>query len=113
MPLYEYQCRACDQVYEVRHEWKAPAPPCPECGSADVKKVLHAAALVFKGSGWHVNDYGKHGANGGGKSRSNGSAPESKSSDSSASTASSSSSTESSTPSSTSTTPAPAAAKKD
>jgi putative FmdB family regulatory protein len=62
MPLYELKCRDCDHDWDVRQEWKVPLPACPECGSDNVRKVLHAAALVFKGSGWHVNDYGKNGA---------------------------------------------------
>ena len=62
MPLYELKCRDCDHNWDVRQEYKAPLPDCPACGSDSVRKVLHAAALVFKGSGWHVNDYGKNGA---------------------------------------------------
>lgn len=62
MPLYEFKCRACDHNWEARVEWKAPYPACPECESAEVKKVYHPVGLVFKGSGWHVNDYGKNGA---------------------------------------------------
>ena len=62
MPLYEFRCRECDHNWETRLEWKAPLPACPDCGTAEVRKVYHPAALVFKGSGWHVNDYGKNGA---------------------------------------------------
>lgn len=61
MPLYEYKCRQCEHNWEVRQAYRAPAPDCPACGSTDVRKVFHPAALVFKGSGWHVNDYGKNG----------------------------------------------------
>ena len=106
MPLYEFKCRDCEEVFEVRQEWKAPFPPCPQCGSGEVKKVLHAAALVFKGSGWHVNDYAKSGArssNGNGKaaSESNGTSSSSSSSTSSAGSSSDSSSSATTTSSST------------
>jgi predicted nucleic acid-binding Zn ribbon protein len=36
----------------------------PGCGGA-VEKLVSAAALKFKGSGWYVNDYGKNGSSGG------------------------------------------------
>ena len=67
MPLYEFRCRDCDHGWETRMEWKAPLPDCPDCGSENVRKVFHAAALVFKGSGWHVNDYKSSSKNGGSK----------------------------------------------
>lgn len=77
MPLYEFKCSACDEVFDVRQDWKAPYPDCPACGGGDVKKVYHPAALVFKGSGWHVNDYGKSGPNGSSKNGSSKSSSES------------------------------------
>lgn len=69
MPLYEFKCRQCEHVFEVRQAWKDPLPECPEC-HGEVRKVLQAPALVFKGSGWHVNDYGKTGPNPSSKSSS-------------------------------------------
>ena len=95
MPLYEFKCRECDHTWEIRMPYKAPFPECPGCGSADVRKVYHTAALIFKGSGWHVTDYGSNGANGanGASSSSTPSSPSSSDTDTtSASTASSSSS---------------------
>jgi len=64
MPLYEFKCRECDHTFEMRQAWKDPFPACPEC-EGEVKKVFHPAALVFKGSGWHVNDYAKSGGSNG------------------------------------------------
>jgi len=65
MPLYELECRNCEHRWDVRIAWKAALPPCPECGSEQVRKVLHTPALVFKGSGWHVTDYASNGAGNG------------------------------------------------
>ncbi|MCC7491833.1 MAG: zinc ribbon domain-containing protein [Fimbriimonadaceae bacterium] len=102
MPLYEFKCRECEHTFEVRQEWKAPLPACAACGSAEVRKVYHAAALVFKGSGWHVNDYSKSGPNGGsakakdGESTSSPTPAASSESSASSSTASSSSASDSS-----------------
>lgn len=64
MPLYEFKCRECDHTFEVRQGWKDPFPACPSC-DGEVRKVFHPAALVFKGSGWHVNDYAKSGGSNG------------------------------------------------
>lgn len=96
MPLYECKCRACDHNWEERREWKAPMPACPSCAADDVRKVFHAAAIVFKGSGWHVNDYSSTGRRGAGskpseaaESAAAASSDSSSSSDSSASSASS------------------------
>ena len=51
-----------------------PVAKCPECDNAS-ERIISSVPVVFKGSGWYVNDYGK------GKSPSN-STPESKPSDS-------------------------------
>ncbi len=41
MPIYEYRCQRCEKRFE---EYLAtsdkPAPPCPECGSQDVTRLL-------------------------------------------------------------------------
>ncbi len=110
MPLYEFRCRDCDHGWETRMEWKAPLPDCPDCGSENVRKVFHAAALVFKGSGWHVNDYKSSSRNGGSKpatSSEGGESSSSSSDSSSSSTSSESKDTGSSTAKADSTTSAP------
>ncbi len=97
MPLYEFKCRECEHTFELRQAWKDPFPTCPEC-HGEVKKIFHAAALVFKGSGWHINDYAKSGgANGSNGSKVAEAAEKAeKASETAASTSSSSGSSESS-----------------
>ncbi|HEX3462939.1 MAG TPA: FmdB family zinc ribbon protein [Candidatus Elarobacter sp.] len=57
MPLYDYQCRACSKVTEVRHGFKeAYDGTCPECGSDQLARVFNPAGIVFKGSGFYVTD---------------------------------------------------------
>jgi putative FmdB family regulatory protein len=57
MPLYDYRCRACSKVNEVRHGFReAYQGTCAECGSADLARVFNPAGIVFKGSGFYVND---------------------------------------------------------
>jgi putative FmdB family regulatory protein len=78
MPLYEYQCLSCGKRTEVLQRMDdAPLAACPQCGG-EVKKLLSAPAVQFKGSGWYVTDYaGKKGGGGSSSSKS-----ESKSEDS-------------------------------
>ncbi len=56
MPLYEYECEQCgtrfERIQSIRDE---PVRQCPECSGA-VHKVLHAAGIIFKGSGWYITD---------------------------------------------------------
>ena len=55
MPNYEYKCKTCEHRFEIWQPVGEAAPPCTECG-AEVKKVLHAPKLHFKGSGFYVTD---------------------------------------------------------
>ena len=57
MPLYEYQCNVCGERTEVIQ--KISDPPhshCPKCGG-EMKKLMSAPAIQFKGSGWYKTDY--------------------------------------------------------
>jgi len=66
MPLYEYKCAKCGDVFELIQKFSdEPLHEHPGCGGA-VEKLLSAAALQFKGSGWYVNDYGRNGSGGSG-----------------------------------------------
>lgn len=71
MPVYEYACTKCQHHFDIRHGAdEKPALSCPQCES-DVKKVFHAAGIIFKGSGWYVTDSASKGngnGNGGGNS---------------------------------------------
>ena len=56
MPTYEYRCLDCSHEYEKREGFDAPAlQSCPTCGGT-ARRVLHAAPIVFKGSGFYVTD---------------------------------------------------------
>ena len=61
MPLYEYQCQACERRFEVIQKFSdALLTVCEDCGG-DLKKLLSPPAIQFKGSGWYVTDYGGKG----------------------------------------------------
>ena len=62
MPLYEYQCDACGNRFEVIQKFSdPPAATCPKCGSGPVQKLLSSPAIQFKGSGWYITDYARAG----------------------------------------------------
>jgi len=56
VPLYEYECRECGKVTDIRHGFKETTnEACPACGSALVRR-FNPAGIVFKGSGFYVTD---------------------------------------------------------
>lgn len=62
MPTYEYACRDCGEHLEVVQSFKDDAlTDCPACDGR-LRKVFSAAPIVFKGSGWHIKDYGTSGS---------------------------------------------------
>ena len=61
MPMYEYACRQCGNRFEKKQSFAdAPIEICPSCGG-QVKRVIHAAGIVFKGSGFYTTDYRSEG----------------------------------------------------
>jgi putative FmdB family regulatory protein len=60
MPLYEYQCDACEHRFEKIQKFSDPlVDVCPKCGKGPVRKLLSSPAIQFKGSGFYINDYAK------------------------------------------------------
>ncbi len=58
MPLYEYECDACHERFEVIQKFSDPAPEaCARCGKGPVRRLLSTPAIQFKGSGWYITDY--------------------------------------------------------
>lgn len=63
MPLYEYKCDKCGNLFEVMQKFSdEPLKTHQSCGGA-VHRLLSAPALQFKGSGWYITDYAKSGTN--------------------------------------------------
>src|SRR6187200_881698 len=86
MPLYEYECEACQKRFEkIQKYTDAPPDVCPHCGKGPIKKLFSSPAIQFKGSGFYITDYAKKSTSeAGSKSSSEGSSSssESKSSES-------------------------------
>ena len=56
MPIYEYACNQCGHRFDVKQSWSDDAlTDCPEC-TGHIRRVLHPAGVIFKGSGWYITD---------------------------------------------------------
>ena len=68
MPIYEFVCLDCNTHFEHLQSFSTKGhPPCPNCASMHVSRMLGKPAIHFKGSGWYVTDSkgaGKQSANG-------------------------------------------------
>ena len=57
MPTYAYRCKNCEHEFETWQRITAEAlTECPEC-KGTLTRMLFPVGIVFKGSGFHVNDY--------------------------------------------------------
>ena len=68
MPIYEYRCDECEQVFEaIQRISDEPLDACRQCGGA-AHRIVSSPAIQFLGSGWYVTDYARknegQGANG-------------------------------------------------
>jgi putative FmdB family regulatory protein len=68
MPTYDYLCENGHRFELVQRFSEDALDKCVECG-APCKRLLHAPAIHFKGSGFYSTDYGskKRGPNGAGQ----------------------------------------------
>jgi putative FmdB family regulatory protein len=55
MPIYEYECENKHRFEKWQSMKDDPIKECPECGTS-VRKILHPAGIIFKGSGWYITD---------------------------------------------------------
>ena len=102
MPLYEYQCEACNHRFERIQKFSdPPVEVCPTCGGS-VRKLISSPAIQFKGSGWYITDYAKKSPGDGAKSAASSESSSTSDSKTTSDSKSTSSSTSTSTPSSSS-----------
>jgi putative FmdB family regulatory protein len=56
VPLYEYECRSCGTVTDIRHGFdETVTQACPACGG-ELARRFSATGIVFKGSGFYITD---------------------------------------------------------
>ena len=57
MPMYEYQCDGCNDVFEFIQKFSdPPMTECEACGGG-LKKVLSAPSFHLTGGGWYADGY--------------------------------------------------------
>ena len=66
MPIYEFQCTECREIFEDMVPVGQKTHKCPVCGKKS-KKIISPVGIIFKGSGWYCKDNNKPTANGNGK----------------------------------------------
>ena len=65
MPVYEYECKECQKVFEVQQKMSdEPLKNCPEC-QAPVKKLVSMSSFQLKGGGWYADGYSSSSASSG------------------------------------------------
>ena len=58
MPIYEYACVSCEHQFEtIQRVGEDPLKDCPDCGKAELKKLVSFAAFRLKGGGWYETDF--------------------------------------------------------
>ena len=57
MPTYEYECKSCSHNFEAFQSMSdAPLSLCPQCGKEIRRLINGGGGVIFKGSGFYVND---------------------------------------------------------
>jgi putative FmdB family regulatory protein len=58
MPTYVYECRTCHKTFETEQRITAdPLTDC-DCGAkGSLRRLIQPTAVMFKGGGFHINDY--------------------------------------------------------
>jgi putative FmdB family regulatory protein len=57
LPIYTYECQSCGSTIERRQSFSDdPLTTHDECGGG-LRRVIHPAGIVFKGSGFYNTDY--------------------------------------------------------
>jgi putative FmdB family regulatory protein len=59
MPIYEFECDKCHEVFEINQSFTDPVPgKCPGCGQeGSLSKIISRTSFQLKGSGWYASDY--------------------------------------------------------
>ena len=64
MPIYEYQCSKCGEVFEAFQKINdEPLSKCKFC-QGKVEKLISQSSFQLKGTGWYLTDYAKRSSSG-------------------------------------------------
>ncbi len=57
MPIYGYRCGSCGHEFEILQRMSdPPLKTCPKC-AGQLSKMVYAAGVIYKGSGYYNTDY--------------------------------------------------------
>jgi len=58
MPTYDYECQSCGHSFDQFQSMSDdPLKECPSCGKPELKRLVGGGiGIIFKGSGFYVND---------------------------------------------------------
>jgi putative FmdB family regulatory protein len=57
MPIYGYRCGSCGHEFEILQRMSdPPLKTCPKC-AGELHKMVYAAGIIYKGSGYYNTDY--------------------------------------------------------
>ena len=60
MPTYEFKCGDCGHLFErFLSITDSSIQNCPVCSKESKRLISSGAGLIFKGSGFYINDYRK------------------------------------------------------
>ena len=59
MPIYEYQCKKCESVFEILQGFNDKPARSAKNVEEDLKRLISLSAFHLKGAGWYETDYGK------------------------------------------------------
>lgn len=64
MPTYDYECTSCGYSFDAFQKMSdAPLEVCPSCEQTTLRRLINGGAgIIFKGSGFYVNDSKKEAA---------------------------------------------------
>ncbi len=62
MPIYEYNCQDCKQLFEEwQKDYEERDIPCPVCGG-NASRIISSTSFVLKGGGWYDSGYSSGGS---------------------------------------------------
>jgi putative FmdB family regulatory protein len=58
MPTYEYKCEKCGNRFEkFQNMTDTPIKNCPKCNGPVRRLIGNGSGVIYKGSGFYINDY--------------------------------------------------------
>ncbi|MDQ7794754.1 MAG: zinc ribbon domain-containing protein [bacterium] len=59
MPTYEYACETCGRFEHLQNMSDPALDRCPRCQGPVKRMIPRQVTVIFRGPGFHVNDYRK------------------------------------------------------